>query len=177
MKNKIEEIKKAIDAGAYFAALTLSLTIPDICGQIEYPDCKSIGKRYSKWYDKYVKPTYCNPDGDNPPNLFDGKMCYKLRCAILHSGNFDLKDKEMLGVDKIKLHVNKTKGIHNICNSYYKIGSENIIDLDAYGICYCIWLGVQQYYIDHKNKEDFEKYDSVILDIGWTDENFDSLFT
>ena len=37
MINKIESIEKAIKYKCYLPALSLALTIPDICGQIEYP--------------------------------------------------------------------------------------------------------------------------------------------
>lgn len=37
MKEKILQIQKALNAEAYFPALALTLTLPDICGQVEYP--------------------------------------------------------------------------------------------------------------------------------------------
>jgi hypothetical protein len=43
----------AMDAGAFYSALALSVAIPDICGSIEYPDEKSVGKRYRDWFDQW----------------------------------------------------------------------------------------------------------------------------
>ena len=49
----IEEIKKALDNKMYFAALCVSLIIPDMLGKLE---CDSNEKRfYSKWFDENVR--------------------------------------------------------------------------------------------------------------------------
>ena len=40
MIDKIVAIRKAIECECYLPALALALTLPDICGQIEYPDFK-----------------------------------------------------------------------------------------------------------------------------------------
>lgn len=37
MKEKVLQIRKALEAEIYLPALALALTLPDICGQIEYP--------------------------------------------------------------------------------------------------------------------------------------------
>ncbi len=52
--NKIEDIKKALGNGAYLSALALTLTLPDIYGQVEYPDEKKVGERYVPWFNNYV---------------------------------------------------------------------------------------------------------------------------
>ena len=50
MINKlVEDINKALDNEAYFSALSLALTLPDICGKAEFPETKS-GRRYIDWY-------------------------------------------------------------------------------------------------------------------------------
>ena len=38
MLEKIEAIEKALDNKSFLPALALALTLPDICGQIEYPN-------------------------------------------------------------------------------------------------------------------------------------------
>ncbi len=40
MIEKIKDINLLLTNKSYLSALALSLTIPDICGQIEYPDLK-----------------------------------------------------------------------------------------------------------------------------------------
>lgn len=48
MLEKVKDVKLALKGGAYQSALALALTLPDICGQIEYPNEKSVGERYKK---------------------------------------------------------------------------------------------------------------------------------
>ena len=38
MDNIISEVRRCLDSGYYRAALALALTIPDICGLVEYPE-------------------------------------------------------------------------------------------------------------------------------------------
>ena len=49
----IDEINRALSYDLYFSALSLALTLPDICGKAEYPDKKSTS-RYKLWYDEYI---------------------------------------------------------------------------------------------------------------------------
>lgn len=51
--------------------------IPDICGAIEYPDEKSVGKRYRDWFDLscYMLQSYLS-----------AADCYAIRCCYLHQG-------------------------------------------------------------------------------------------
>ena len=53
MLDKIFDIKRALESGAYLSALALTLTLPDICGKAAFPDLK-IGERYRKWYDENI---------------------------------------------------------------------------------------------------------------------------
>lgn len=101
---KIHHINLAIKNKSYLSALALSLTLPDICGEIEYPDFKhdngrrNVGKQYKTWFDNWVAQYYADYKGwtadytkaKNP--IFTGEMCYHLRCSFLHSGNSDIKD-------------------------------------------------------------------------------------
>ena len=48
MEKRIQEARKCLDNGLYEAALALALTLPDICGQVEYPAIKKVGERYTK---------------------------------------------------------------------------------------------------------------------------------
>ena len=49
IKRLIEDINRALDAEAYMAALSLVLTLPDICAKAEYGDSLGNRKRYIKW--------------------------------------------------------------------------------------------------------------------------------
>ena len=49
----LEDLEKSLDNDCYFAALSLALALPDICGRAEYPELSSSSKkRYIQWYDE-----------------------------------------------------------------------------------------------------------------------------
>ena len=81
----VNEINGLLRDGYPYSALGIALTLPDICGNIAYPNTK-VADHYKKWYSEYVNPISALKFKDG----FDEEICYKLRCAYLHSGNFDL---------------------------------------------------------------------------------------
>lgn len=102
MLDKIESIMEALQKECFLPALALALTIPDICGQVEYPESNP-GTRYKKWFNKYVRQyfSFSVPDLSWVDNsklqncYFTGEMCYSLRCAFLHSGNGEISSNTM----------------------------------------------------------------------------------
>ena len=52
--NKISEIRKALKLELYNCALALALTLPDVCGKVEFPNA-GVSKRYKEWFDKYAQ--------------------------------------------------------------------------------------------------------------------------
>ena len=98
----VNDIRRSLENKCYFSALSLALTLPDICGMIEYPN-KSVGERYTQWYDKYLGAYITHGKdnlGRNNPWL-SGEVVYNLRNTYLHQGN-----PQIVG-DKIKEEVNQ----------------------------------------------------------------------
>ena len=58
MKNFIKAVEKAIEAKNLYGALFIALTLPDICGKIEFFSIPSSEKRYIKWFNKYMSDKY-----------------------------------------------------------------------------------------------------------------------
>jgi hypothetical protein len=87
MNDLIDSVKKSLQDKNWYAALTLTLTLPDICGNIDYPKSFS-KKRYAKWFDKYVKSKYTFEIGAKKKlhTFLNGSDCYALRCSYLHEG-------------------------------------------------------------------------------------------
>ena len=52
---RIDEAEMCLENEWFIAALTLALTLPDICGKAEYPD-ETVTARYIQWFNTYVKP-------------------------------------------------------------------------------------------------------------------------
>ena len=75
---------------AFQSALALALTLPDICGEIEYPTESSGRKRYAKWCDNYFDFNDGHVGFGIEKAELNGDLLYALRCAFLHSGNDDL---------------------------------------------------------------------------------------
>ena len=75
----VDDIRVALNNNLYFVALSTALTLPDICGKVEYPDENSSRKRYIDWYDKeigfYEK---------NPHQTTDEEMPYLAYVALYY---------------------------------------------------------------------------------------------
>ncbi|ARK08836.1 hypothetical protein A6C57_00120 [Fibrella sp. ES10-3-2-2] len=120
MHHLIDSVQKSLTTGNWYAALSLSLTLPDIAGKVDSPNAPS-GRRYADWFDTYVGGEYktinshaelmrlAGGDFDkihgiwnqyrqegrmgelNKEQIFlSGNDCYALRCAFLHEGNSDI---------------------------------------------------------------------------------------
>ncbi len=172
MLQKLEAIKKAYLDGNYIAALALTLTLPDICGQVEFPELNGrghVGERYKKWFDLHLKQYY-DEDGimhtdiaalDNKmKRVFNAEICYALRCAVLHSGNDDVNWANnaygfmiyATNID-IELPVSITSfGIPSPATGEYR----QVIVLDLYQFCYWVSLEAEKSY--NQNKNDFDKH-------------------
>lgn len=84
----VDDIRCSLKNKSYFSALSLALTLPDMCGMAEFPN-KSVGERYIKWYDKYLGDYMAHGKdelGGNNPWL-SGEVVYNLRNTFLHQGN------------------------------------------------------------------------------------------
>lgn len=111
----IDDINKALDAEAYMAALSLVLTLPDICAKAEYGDSLGNKVRYIKWFDEYIGQYEKAPvePGETEMPYLSGEVVYQLRCSVLHQGNPDIdNDKinnEVCKIDHFTLVVEKKK--------------------------------------------------------------------
>lgn len=159
MKEKVLQIRKALEAEIYLPALALALTLPDICGQIEYPK-NGVRERYIKWFNDWVAHWYADDtgwieNGKKPKNpYFTGEMCYGLRCAYLHSGNS--KTRYNFGL------------IMNSCDSYSYSNSDKTkiigISVDVKLLCKNICDAAEKYY-RFKEGKSFEEHHIKIIDI------------
>ena len=77
MRRFTESARKAVADQNWFAALFVSLALPDICGSLEDPTAK-VGERYMNWFNRYLAPRY--------GKMFSAEDCYYFRCACLHQG-------------------------------------------------------------------------------------------
>ena len=100
----ITAVRQALANKNWFAALTVVLTLPDICAKIDgsFGDLSSI--RYPAWYEKYVvKPVCEEKQVTTAYDFFSANDCYALRCAFLHEGNMNIAGQKA------------QESIHNFC--------------------------------------------------------------
>ena len=95
MLQKIADIRKSLNSGAYQSALALTLTLPNICRQVEYGNTKSGTDGYPYWIDTYVDFSECYIGFGTEEAELNGKICYALRCSFLHCGNDDISSQKV----------------------------------------------------------------------------------
>lgn len=138
MQNFLTALEKCVETENWYGALFIALTLPDICGKIEYPNINYSSPRYIKWSNKYVMGFYNrehNPLKDKeiasdkeslPDNMenkpfMTGNDLYALRCAYLHEGSNELgghKIRETLDRFMFK----QPPKNHTIHNNRFEIG-------------------------------------------------------
>ena len=91
MNELIAAVRRAVDTENWYAALFLTLALPDICSWMESPQ-KGTRERYEDWFNRYMLATYSSDIGaDRRLHVFlSGADCYALRCCLLHEGGEDI---------------------------------------------------------------------------------------
>jgi hypothetical protein len=72
----LNDMLYALKGRAFYSSLALALTIPDICGSIDYPAEPSVGKRYRDWFTDWCWMLQ---------SYMSAADCYALRCSYLHT--------------------------------------------------------------------------------------------
>ena len=173
MLKLINEIRTSVKAGLFRCALGMALTLPDICGQVEYPKEKGVGKRYEDWCNKYLmNQGYITVGGesDNPPSaILTGDICYKLRCAYLHSGNIELNQRNGDKYPFFELRMTSVKDNGIYIEPYIKNeeGKISYFTLDIRHLCHVLCNAAEEYYKNHENKRNFEEHQFTIVDVEY----------
>jgi hypothetical protein len=128
------EIGRALQAGLYYPAIVLTLTLPDICGALESADGEATGARYKDWRDTWLFAAY--------PNV-NGQDLYSLRCGVLHQGR--------LGHPKMQY----SRVLFTVPNAQRNVFHNNIIgdalNLDAVIFCTDVMKAVARWYDTKRN--------------------------
>lgn len=83
----IAETRQALDVKLYHVALQAALTLPDICGNVEYPELKdNIAERYIRWCESHLECCSDRPGRENGVPNVSGEVIYNLRNNLLHAG-------------------------------------------------------------------------------------------
>ncbi|MDO5332137.1 MAG: hypothetical protein Q4E99_05600 [Bacillota bacterium] len=173
----IDDLNKALDNDCFFSALSLALTLPDICGKAKYPKEKSSKKRYTDWYDEYVGACEQCPGEEGKMPYLSGEVVYQLRCSFLHQGNPNIdKNKiqeECCKIDSFVLLTEKKKDFNFLADS--ASSSEDSFNAQAQGNAYrcyevnvrrlCFILSACAGAFYKENPELFNFFDFKIVDL------------
>lgn len=172
----IDDINKALDAEAYMAALSLVLTLPDICAKAEYGDSLKNKERYIKWFDEYIGQYEKSPikSGETEMPYLSGEVVYQLRCSVLHQGtpNIDsnnIKD-ETCKIDHFTLVIEKKKPLDiyidaaSVSSMLHPKQSKPVrsYEVNIRRLCLITISTVEKYY--EKNEDKFTFFSCDILD-------------
>ena len=156
-----DEINKCLDNECFISALMTALTLPDICGAIEYPN-DGTAARYKKWYREFIGQYETHGEDDNMPYA-SADVIYDLRCSLLHSGNpsVNLKQRDLT---KFDLWITKdiTSGGGASYGEWFDGKKERTLEIGIKNICFKL-CALAKYYYDH-NKEKF-KFNYTIKDM------------
>lgn len=168
----IADVNKALEAESYFSALSLVLTLPDICGKAEYPQEKSTAKRYKDWYDEYIgkyEQCPCEQSQNTEMPYLSGEVVYSLRNSLLHQGtpNIDpLKiknDNNKIDCFEIIIESKKPFDIYSDASGIIN-GSVRTYRVNIRRLCLILCNSVKSYYEESKDKFNFFKFTIIDLD-------------
>lgn len=163
IEQMVSDINEALECGAYLSALSLTLTLPDVCGKAEYPNLGN-GERYKRWYDEYIGK-YETYGGRTTPYL-SGEVVYSLRNSYLHQAtpNIDkTKIKESQNkVDEFILQI-QPKNQFDIYADTSTVTSFGVVQKRTYYVnvrrlCLIISQTALGYYKENTSKFNFIKY-------------------
>lgn len=151
--NTVEEMvgsaRKCIASRNWYAALSLALTLPDICAALEATDGKASARKYIDWFNRYILDKYTRERGPSRPKrvFLNGEDCYALRCAFLHQGSDDISDQRIRKALNSFIFVQTPlQSIVIHCN----LGGDTLqLQIDIF--CEDIYSGVQQWLNDVKD--------------------------
>lgn len=167
MLDLIMDIENSLKHNCLRVALGMALTLPDICGQVEYPQVDKVGERYIKWCDQYLKNQGFITNGDSGNKVISGDMCYKLRCAYLHSGNIELNQREKDDFPKFRLLMCSKDDDGIYCEPLHKDlqGEDIMFTVDVRHLTTALCNAAKEYYEKHENKTDFKNHHIKIDDV------------
>lgn len=161
LTGRMADIEKAFDAGAYLSAISLALTIPDVCSSRLHPDV-STRRRYVNWFNAYVAQNYLDEKSLETDGVmvaskyyFDGDDCYQLRCVYLHEGTNapDLnKGKTLYNAIQFRVFEDGPSDCDHIGKSWSDTSGLVFrqVDLDLRKFIRCLKAGVESYVERHQ---------------------------
>lgn len=179
--SRIREIQWNVQDRRWQSALALALTLPDICGGIEYPELvrrygdgrimldrykeavRDVGSQYIRWFDTYAGEYFKRNPEDRQPYL-SGERCWQLRCEYLHQNRGFVNEDSS---QETYFHLGINCGT-SVCMTDQSPEEQGHIRLDIQQMCTRMCLAATAYYEENHEKKDFSLYHTPVLDfVQW----------
>jgi len=138
------EIQSALDHKLYYLAVAVSLSVPDICAAAE---CEP----GNIWVNQKKYEAWCRANWEHRYRHLTAEDCYRLRCGVLHQGNFGRPDDRFERI--IFILPNSSFGGHDTkMQGAFTVGdmkiTGNILFLEAVRFCQEMIAAARQWYAD-----------------------------
>lgn len=175
--DRVKEVELNIDDGRWQSALALTLTIPDICGGIAFPEIvkrhrdgsplldkqkkptRDVGGQYVLWVDEYASDFLKISPEDTEPYIC-GERCWQLRCEYLHQNKGFLNDEKE---STIRFHLGVNCGT-SVCQLDEDQTQNGDIRIDIEQFCRRMCQAATSYYNETHKEKDFSLYHTPVLD-------------
>lgn len=140
MKRFTDAGRQSVRNNNLYAALSLALTIPDICGSLEDPGPGKSQARYRKWCKQWIEPKYTtqipDPITGRQHVWITDEQIYQLRCSLVHSGSDEIEQHKRTGVDRFFFFdQTRPNSIQKFSNCSLNGVTANLICLSAADFC------------------------------------------
>jgi hypothetical protein len=100
----VDAARQCTVAKNWYAALTLSLTLPDICSALEDPGPGKVAKRYTDWCRRYLEPRFTTNVGTPPQKrvFLSAEDCFQARNSIVHEGSSEILASKRNDLDRFE---------------------------------------------------------------------------
>ena len=137
MKNILTALRLCVEHQNWYGAITIALTLPDICGSIDAPGINNSKERAVAWFNQFVGQAYRDEVGGVECVFMTGGDYYALRCAYLHQGSFDVSGQNAREVvEKFIMH-------HSVAIRIHKVRNNGKLVIDISTFCEDIAKGVE----------------------------------
>jgi hypothetical protein len=166
INNFTNAIRDSLENKNWYAALTLALTLPDICGRLEFPE-KSSSKRFIHWFNNYLVDKYTLKIRDYTHVFLSGEDAYALRCAYLHQGEVNIEDQWVQKALTEFLFIEPPENGSMHCNQ-----SNDLLQLQVDAFCRDICEGIEKWVEDVSSDQEIQKRAKKLLTIQQLGSNF-----
>jgi hypothetical protein len=157
--NFTDAVRKSLENKNWYAALTLALTLPDICGRLEFPN-KNSSKRFIHWFNDYLLDKYTRNNIWGTHVFLNGEDAYALRCAYPHQGEVNIEEQWIRKVISEFSFVAPPENSIVHCNQH-----NNLLQLQVDIFCLDVCNAIEKWVDDVSNDQEIQKRAEKLMTI------------